>query len=213
MNTTELKDVVRQEVYDTVAPYLWSDALIYTYIDDAQKQFCRETDGIEDSRSFKVTVKADGTVWYAIDPRILKIRDAADTLTGRPVPLIAVEKMADHGMYFDGAVGPVRAFITGMEKGYVRAFPIPNVASVVELRTYRLPSDVVAGDDFEIDAHHTLNLSMWVKHRLYSVQDAETRDDKKAAEFYEAFHNYCQRSKSEQGRLRRPVSTVTYGGY
>jgi hypothetical protein len=99
-----------------------------------------------------------------------------------------------------------------MEKGYVRAFPIPNVASVVELRTYRLPSDVVAGDDFEIDAHHTLNLSMWVKHRLYSVQDAETRDDKKAATNRASFLAYCEDSKREQGRLRRPVSTVTYGG-
>ena len=212
MNTTELKDVIRQEVYDTEAPYLWSDALIYTYIDDAQKQFCRETDGIEDSRSFKLAIKADGTVWYAIHPSILKLRGAINPANGHPVSMVAVEKMADNGLSFDGTVGPLRALITGMEKGYVRALPIPNVASVVELHTYRLPTEVSAGDDFEIDTQHVLNLNMWVKHRMYSVQDAETRDDKKAATNKAEFLAYCAKAKSEQGRLRRPVSVVTYGG-
>ena len=53
---------------------------------------------------------------------------------------------------------------------------------------------------------------MWVKHRMYSVQDAETRDDKKAAAYRAEFLAYCAKAKSEQGRLRRPVSVVTYGG-
>lgn len=212
MNTTELKDIIREEVYDTVAPYLWSDPLIYTYIDDAQKQFCRETDGIEDSRSFKLSIKADGTVWYPLSPFILKLRSAIDPATGNDIPLIAVEKMADNGLRFDGTVGPLRALITGMEKGQVRALPIPNVASTVELRTYRLPNDIGADEEFEIDPQHILNLGMWVKHRMYSVQDGEARDDKKAASNKADFLTYCKDAKAEQGRLRRPVSTVTYGG-
>lgn len=212
MNTAELKDVIRQEVYDTVEPFLWADSLIYTYIDDAQKQFCRDSYGIEDSRSFKISVKADGTIWYAVDPLILKLRGAFDSATGNPVPFVAVEKMADNNLKFDGTVGRIRAFITGMEKGYVRALPIPNTASTVELQTFRLPYDVAAGDDFEIDPQHILNLGDWVKYRLYSVQDAETRDDKKAAAYKTSFEAYCVKAKAEAGRLRRPVSTVTYGG-
>ncbi len=93
MNTTELLAVFRQEVFDLETPYLWSDALVYTYIDEAQKQFCRDTYGIEDSSSFTLAI-AIGTEWYAIDPRILKLRDAVDSATGKPVDLIAVEKMA-----------------------------------------------------------------------------------------------------------------------
>lgn len=212
MNTTELLNTFRLEVYDTVAPYLWSDALIYTYIDDAQKQFCRWTYGIEDARSFKLTIKSDGTVWYAIDPMILKLRDAIDPATGNNVPFIAVEKMAENHMRFDGTQGPLKALVTGMEKNYVRAYPIPNVASVVELRTFRLPADVVAGDEFEIDIQHHLPLLMWVKHKAYSVQDADARDDKKAAENEQKFKEYCAAAKLEQSRIRRPVSTVTYGG-
>jgi hypothetical protein len=212
MNTTELLAVVREELFDLELPYLWSDPILYTYIDDAQKQFCRETYGIEDARSFKLTIKSDGTVWYAIDPLILKIRDAIDPATGYDVPLIAIEKMRENGYRFDGTVGPLKVLITGMEKGYVRALPIPNVASSVELRTFRLSNDVVAGDDFEIDPQHVLNLGYWIKYRAYSKQDAETRDDKKAASNKGLFEEYCAKAKVEQSRQRRPVSTVTYGG-
>jgi hypothetical protein len=212
MNTTELLAVIRQEVYDTVVPYLWADSLIYTYIDDAQKQFTRLVGGIEDSRSFKLTIKSDGTVWYALDPMISKLRDAIDPATGSPIALVAIEKMQDNGLRFDGTVGPLKALITGMEKGYVRALPTPNVASTAELRTYRLANDVAAGDEFEIDQQHILNLGMWVKYRMYGVQDAETRDDKKAATNKADFESYCAEAKKEAGRLRRPVSTVTYGG-
>lgn len=212
MNTTELLAVGRQELFDLELPYLWSDALLYTYIDDAQKQFCRLTYGIEDARSFKITIKADGTEWYAVDPRILKIRDTINTATGKPVDMLAVEKMNSSYMKFDGTVGPIKALITGMEKGMVRAYPKPNEAAVIELRTFRLPADVAVGDDFEIDPQHVLNLLYWVKYRAYNVQDAETSDKNKAASNKAEFEAYCAWAKVEQSRARRPVSSVTYGG-
>lgn len=212
MNTTELLAIGRAELYDTVAPYLWSDTLLYTYIDDAQKQFCRDTYGIEDARGFKITIKSDGTEWYAIDPMILKLRSAINAADGGDIPLIAMEKMGEHGLRFDGRQGPLRALITGMEKGYVRAHPVPNTASVVNLNTFRLPADVASGDDFEIDPQHVLNLLYWVKYRAYMVQDAETRDDKKSADNLAKWTAYCAKAKVEQSRVRRPVSTVTYGG-
>ena len=212
MNTTELLAQFRSEVFDTAAPYLWSDALIYTYIDDAQKQFCRLTYGIEDARSFKISIKADGTEWYAIDPMILKIRDAVSQTTGDNVPLIAAEKMAQHGLKFDGRQGPLRALITGLEKGYVRAHPKPNFSTVVELRVFRLSADVVAGDDLEVDPQHHINLLDWVKKRAYSIPDTDTYDPQKAAKHEGAFTAYCAAAKVEQSRVRRPVSTVAYGG-
>lgn len=213
MNTTELKDVFREEVMDLETPYLWSDSLVYTYIDEAQKQFCRWTDGIEDARSFTLNILADGTEWYAIDPAILKLRSAIDPSTGNDVHLFSIEKMRDNGLRFDGTLGRVRYLITGMEKGFVRAYPKPNEASTVELRTFRLPLTVGEGEDFEIDEQHHLNLLMWVKYRAYSKQDSEARDDKKAAGYKSQFEAYCAEAKAEQGRVRRPVSTVTYGGY
>jgi len=212
MTTTELLAVFRQEVFDLQTPYLWADSLIYTYIDDAQKQFCRWTYGIEDARNFKLTIKTDGTEWYALDPMILKLRDAIDPATGDSITLVAAEKMREKGMKFDGKQGPLRALVTGLEKGYVRTHPVPNVASVVELHTFRLSNDVGANDEFEIDAQHILPLLYWVKSKAYGVQDTETYNPKLSAEFEQKFRDYCAQAKVEQSRARRPVSTVSYGG-
>lgn len=211
MNTTELLAQFRTEVVDIELPYLWSDALIYTYIDEAQKQFCRFTEGIEDARTFTLQIQPNIS-WYDIDPAILKIRSAHDSATGREIPIIATEKMSNMGLWFDGATGPIKALIAGLEKGSLRALPVPSVASVVELRTFRLPYDVAPGGEFEIDAQHVLNLLYWVKYRAYSVQDADASDKGRADLNRKEFEMYCARARSEQGRVRRPVSTVAYGG-
>lgn len=210
MNTAELLAVFREEVADTELPYLWSDASVYRYIDDAQKQFCRWTYGIADARSFKLSVKP-GTEWYALDPRILKIRSAVRT-DGRLLPVVALEKLTEYGIRFDRTPGPVSALVTGMQENALRAWPLPNAATTVELRVFRLPEATTAGGDLEIGEQHHLDLLLWVKYRAYSVQDSEASDKRKAAEFYGLFQDYCAAAKTEQGRLNRPVSTVSYGG-
>ena len=77
MTTTELLALFRTEVSDLEAPYLWSDALIYSYIDEAQKQFCRDTYGIADARSYTIDLLTDGTEWYNIDPGSRNVRSSA----------------------------------------------------------------------------------------------------------------------------------------
>ncbi len=211
MTTTELLALFRMEVNDLEPKYLWSDELVYRYIDDAQKQFCRDTNGILDARSFTLSI-VPATEWYDISPNILKLRGATDTSTGRPVPLIAYEKMLEGNMFFDGSVGTVRALITGLEENKFRTWPVPNQAMTVELRTFRLPTTVEPGDDLEIPEQHHQHLLHWVKHRAYSVQDAEVFDKNAADRFFALHQAYCAKARIEQNRVRRPVSNVTYGG-
>ena len=211
MTTTELLSLFRSEVFDLETPYLWSDALIYGYIDEAQKQFCRQTHGIEDARTYKLNI-AVPTEWYAVNPKILKLRGVIDQATGLDVPLIPVEKMQQFGLRFDGTTGPLKALITGLQKGYVRTYPIPSVASVAELRTFRLPADIAVGDDFEIDDQHVRNLLFWVKHKAYSIPDTETYDAKASEKFKTAWDEYCAAALREQSRMRHTAGSVTYGG-
>lgn len=212
MTNTELLAIFRTEVSDLEAPYLWSDVLVYGYIDEAQKQFCRDTYGIEDARTHKVTVVA-ATEWYTLSPKVLKIRGAVDAATGAGVSLVAVENMAGNGMRFDGRTGPLSALITGLEKGKVRAWPVPNVASTVQLHVFRLPGDMATGDEFEIDDQHVRNLLYWVKYRAYSVQDSETYDKQSAARNKADHEAYCARAKDEQSRRMHTAGCVAYGGY
>lgn len=213
MNTTELLAIFRAEVFDFTAPYLWSDALVYGYIDDAQKQFCRDTYGIADARSFKITIKSDGTEWYKLDPRILKIRDATFADTGRKVGMVSAEKASAQGVTFTGAVGPLKNLVTGLEANTVRAWPVPNTAAIVNLLTFRLPNDVGAGDDLEIEPQHHRDLLLWVKYRAYSVQDAETADKQAAADNLAKHGLFTAKALREQSRASHEAGAVIYGGY
>lgn len=212
MNTTELLAVFRDEVADTVVPYLWSDTLVYAYIDDAQKQFCRETFGIEDARSYKLTITPD-TEWYKLSPKITRLLSAADSVTGRDIPILSVEDVKAKCIKFNGSkASKVSALVKGQQKNYLRAWPIPTTAAVIPLSTLRLPADIGAGDDFEIDEQHILNLLLWVKYRAYAKQDVETLDKRKSLDCKTEFLAYCAESKTEQGRLRRTVGVTRFGG-
>lgn len=212
MTPRELLAIFREEVFDTQVPFLWSDNLILGYISEAQKQFCRDTYGIPDARSFKISIKADGTEWYALDPRILKVRSATLADTGRPVALVAAEKANALGVRFDGKQGPVKALVTGLENNYVRAYPVPNAAATVLLLTFRLTDDAGPDDDLEIELQHQRGLLHWTKHLAYDVQDTETYD-KQASDKYKGKHKeLCEKVIREQSRAGHEAGTVMYGG-
>jgi hypothetical protein len=85
MNSTELKDLFRDEMEDLAEPYLWSDALVYSYADDAQKMFCRLTDGLADVSTPKVVNLAivPGASFLPTHKSILKFRGATRSDDGR----------------------------------------------------------------------------------------------------------------------------------
>lgn len=217
MNSSELLEVFRDEVSDLVAPYLWSDALLYRYMDEAQKMFCRKTEGIEDASTpavCRVSVVA-GTDWYPLSPKILKVREAVVTATGKPIAVMNMEKASVKGVRFDGRPGPLKVFVAGLEKQKLRAWPMPAEDSTVELRVFRLPmADITdAGDqEFEIDEQHHMALLLWMKHRAYLKEDAETFDRGKAEQNEARFYAYCAEARKEQERARHQPGTVLYGG-
>jgi len=208
MDATELLGIFREEVSDKVAPYLWSDALVYAYIDDAQKQFCRETYGIQDARTFTIPLVVN-TEWYDIDKRILQILGIYDSRGSKLHVVTRDEANALH-VRFDGTKGKIDGFVKGLEKNALRAFPIPNTAETLTMEVLRLPVTIEAGDEFEIDEKHILNLLLWVKHKAYGMQDTETYDPVKSADYKQAFKAYCDDSRIEDGRLTRNVAVVKF---
>lgn len=214
MTPAELLAVFRDEVSDKVAPYLWSDSLFYTYLDDAQKQFCRLTFGIEDARSFALTL-APGSEWYALNPQIMEILGAYDQNTGQPIPVLTRAEAVARNVRFDGRQGPLQALFKGMEKASLRAYPVTATVQAIALETRRLPNSIYYGgelktDHLEVDDQHHLNLLMWVRYRAYAKQDTETYDPVKSATHKQAFEAYCRESKIEQGRLNRNVAVVQF---
>lgn len=208
----------RSEVNDLAQPFLWTDDEVYHYMNEAQKMFCRLTDGISDATTSAVVniPLAAATEWYPLHPSILKIRGATFLSNGRPIDVLNYEDMAPKGMRFDGRTGPVRAMIIGMEDFKVRVWPMPDVNSIdsIILLVFRLPLKDITEDStkFEIDDDHHRYLLDWMKALAYSKQDAETYDRGKSLEFEGKFRNYCEQAKIEQRRKRHKNRTMGYGG-
>ena len=211
MDTTELLALFRAEMRDEELPYLFADETVYAYINAAQVEFCRLTEGIEDGRSFKLSI-APGVEWYALNKRILKLRKAYFTSTGRTIDVVNQELAGQGGIRFDGRSGPLQALVAGIEKGTLRAWPLPNEAAEVALDVFRLPKPVGEGDSLEIDEQHHMALLYWVKRLAYDTHDAETFDRRKSEDYELKFRAYCTRARIEQTRARRQVGSVQYGG-
>lgn len=216
MTPGDLLTLFREEMADKVEPFLWTDTFILGAIDDAQKQFARLTDGIPDSTTAEVVdlVVTAGLEVVPLHPSILKLRAARRADTGRPVEVVNHEDMPARGMFFDGHQNRLGALVTGMDENSVRCWPVPNEDVTVKLSVFRFPLTDVLDEDtpLEIPPQHHRALLLWVKHRAYSVHDAETYDKTKAADFEVQFERYCSRAKEEQRRLRHKPRTVAYGG-
>lgn len=225
MNSTELKDKFRLEVFDTVVPYLWSDEEIFEYMDDAQKMFCRYGEGIPDSTSVVTQISyAAGDIWAPLDERILKIRKASLASNYRNVELANFEDIGHNTqddyknpifLELDDSTGDVSRIVLGMEQDQIRLVKIPTVADTINLIVFRLPMDDITADgqDLEIHRQHHVHLLHWMKHRAYSKHDSETFNKGKAEEFGAAAMQYFEKARVEQETRKHKHRAVSYGGY
>jgi hypothetical protein len=217
MDSTDLYNLFRSEIDDNAEPYLWADDEVFGFMDEAQRQFCLETEGIADATNVDVTQIAvvPSTDWVNLHPSIIKIRDVyrldacADS-----VEVINREDMPRHCLKFDGAQGPVSRLIIGMEEHKARVHPVSNETITLQLTVFRFPLNTITDTDqaLEIQPEHQRALLLWMKHLAYSKQDAETFDKTKAAEFEQRFLAYCQKAKLAAERKRHKPRTVAYGG-
>lgn len=217
MLSTELMSLFRSEMADELEPYLWSDLEFYRYLDDAQKMFCRLTDGISDATTAAVCsiTVPEGTEWIDLHPSILKIRTVTLVSNGKDVPVYNFEDLPNLGLRLDGSTGPLRALIVGMEENKARAAQIVSVDDALKLLVFRLPLADLTGannETPEIGSQHHMHLLHWAKRCAYLKQDTQTLDKTKAADFEAMFRGYCKQVQKEQENKRHKVRTVRYGG-
>lgn len=228
MKSDDLYTLFRSDVVDAVAPYLWSDLEVWTYMNDAYRMFVRLTGGIPDSSSALTRLTlAPGVATSLVSPLILRFRSAYLMSDGSDLTIINEGEAPRLSTTAYGQVsagrrnllqGRVEYMITGLGRtatnGLVRWQRIPQVADVVQLSVQRLPLDtVVAGFEFdEVGEEHHEHLMLWMKHRAYDKQDAECFDRGKRDEYEQKFRAYCAEAKAEWNRYRSHNMNVVYGG-
>lgn len=227
MKFEEIIDLFRTQVDDRLKPYLFSETEVLLYAIDSQDEFVRLTGGITDSSTPEITrIAVEVDVPLAEhSPYILRFR-SAKLLTARrqlrimreeDVPMVTIR--TDYGInstvYLDDEdTGPVTGMVLGVEENKVRWFRVPEEADTCALNVFRLPYPRCgsASEKPEIDEQHHQHLVMWMKHRAYSKEDAETYDKDLAEKNKLDFEAYCFRAKQEIERKRYRPGLVQYGG-
>lgn len=215
MTTAEWLATFRSEMSDVQEPYLWSDAEVLGYADDAQKMLCRLTDGIADASSEATQLAyVAGDEWVDLSPLILKIRSSCNAASGAPILVVNQEDMPALGMRFDGRSGPVGSIVVGMEENRARLYPKAVADGAMQLTVFRLPAVTITSVDepFEVGEQHHRHLLLWAKSLALLKQDAEAFDKSKSVEMSSMFRSYCDEVKKEQGNKRHKIRTVAYGG-
>lgn len=216
MNAAGLVSLFRSQMEDQAQPYLWSDAEIYTYIDEAQDMFCRLVGGISDSTSAvtRITVRA-GETYVPLANVILDILEA-ERSDGATLRLVTRERAAEDSAYQARATaGPIAALGLNFDAGSLRVLPVPEADDVISLSVSRLPlEEVTAGgnQDLEVDRQHHYSLLYWMKALAYQKEGAETFDRGRAEENVAAFRAYCSEASIERIQREYTPGIVAYGG-
>lgn len=212
MNSTSLLEFWRSQVMDSERRYLWSDDEAFAYMNEAQNQFCRLTEGISDATTPEVVrVSVEATEIFAdVHPKILTFRQAVLLSTGNKLDI----KNHTEITKWDNALGNITAMIVGMERNKIRWDKTPTVADEVNLLVFRLPLDTINAPDqeFEIEDTHHVSLSFWMSYLAYLKQDTETFDKRASDRAKANFEAYCAQAAAEQRRYKQKPRSIAYGG-
>lgn len=228
MNANELADYFRSQVRDTVAPLLWSDEEVLTYMNEAQKMFVRLTNGIYDVTSAACTVAITaGQKYSTLNPAVLEIRKAyyVNPNTGfkrelKVISLADIDSLSssDYGVYNNSSIqdtpGTVDYMLTGEERGKVRWINVPTEDATVQLAIARLPLTSLSSTQLtlEVPEEHHVSLIEWMKHLAYNKQDGDAYNPKTSTESEMRFRAYCDFVWKEWERYRHTHRTIAYGG-
>lgn len=234
MSPEELAGLFRSDVDDTdTADPLWSDDEVYSYMDRAQKQFCREVDYFADASTVEI-VQVPVTAANAfvdLDPRITKIRGARLASTGRRLEPKQYDQI-EQSIYardaytpdwlpqvenWETATGNPTLIITDLEKDKGRLVPIPVANDTINLHVYRLPLDDILPEtaEFEITENEYISgLMFWMKYLAYQKNDADVYNRELASDARDDWDDFITRTRGyfRRKRFGSTRGTVVYGG-
>lgn len=186
MKLIDLLEIVRVELDDTEAPYLWTDTELLDAAADAENEACRRARLLIDSSTpaiCEIAVTA-GEPLYELDSRVLFVRRAK--LDGSDVPLrrASFRDLDTNVSGWESHTGDPTHYITDYETGKIRFYPTPVVDDVLRITAVRLPINEISDQEQtpEIKPHYHRSLRFWMMFRAYSKPDTETLDKTKAAE-------------------------------
>lgn len=229
---TELRENILYDRSDRVAgtpDYLWSDATLVRYIDEAQRRLARRGLVLRDGTTEEVTdvTLCAGVSEYALHPAVMAVlsaRLASDKMDLARAGHTAFDTYHQPDPYFFdtsqlSAVPPGKPLAYGTDEhvtgddndsfGVVtlRIFPEPSAAykgALVKLRVVRMPIKRLSATDLtavpEVPESHHLAMLDWAAYLALRIVDVDAGMPARAAEFRASFEQHVQEARQEAMR-------------
>ena len=186
MTLAELIRAFRDEIKDTIKPYLVSDDAARRYANQAQIEAARRARLLVDSSSDLCRIDySAGEPVIDTDSRIVSLRRVRIETAARPLRLAKAAEMDEEFCGWDSSTSQSRPFIAVVDYGtdQLRLYPTPATAGTLCLTVTREPLNLLVNDEDSPEIPRRLHdrLIPWMKHRAYGMQDSDLYDAKQAA--------------------------------
>jgi hypothetical protein len=224
----QLLTFFREDLDDTATPYLWSDSNFYRYIDEAQRQFARDTRYFRDSATSEICTMPvfANRDYVVIDERILEVTRAQLSSNNRPLQVLNFNELDHHTRSGDSfeqweitswseSTGTPRHLVLDHDNNRGRLVPSPTVDDTLNLWVIRDPLDPIDGDDDELeieDRSDQLIVLGYAKYLAYSKQDADVVDPARANDELGKYVAATEGVRRRLNKKRHRTGTVRYGG-
>lgn len=244
MTTQELLDELannilrdRSDLMSGPGDYLWSDATLLGYINEAQQILARKGLVLRDATTPSITqvVLATGVTQYKLHPSILAVisaKNAGDTgdLARAGHSAFSVIQHPDP-LFFDPAqistLSPGKPLAYSMDEeldttagqssvASMRVYPEPSAdynGAVVQLRVVRRPLNALSLDALdatpEVSEDYHLGLLDWAAYRALRNIDSDAGGVNKADTFKSAFDDMVSQARTDA--LRKLFAPVQWG--
>lgn len=208
---SDLIKAFRKDERDAVAPYFWSESQLVRFANGALTAFAEKTKSIIDDGFELEFSQGDGVLDYP--ESIIDVIDAEITVGAKTWPIdvrspgeIRLSRMPKHGK--------VLLVLADNSVGKLRLVPAPAESGVLALQAIRRPLKELTKDAKipDINPAHREYLLLFIKHRAYSVKDADLYDPSRAGQYLAEFNYECQRIYEDELRRRGGARRIRYGG-
>lgn len=232
MRLNELVDELRENILhdrsdrvEGTSDYLWTDATLVRYVNEAQRRFARRSFVIRDSTTAEVVnvTLVEGVAEYTLHPSILSVLSAKVDGATRDLARVGHCVLGDFTnsnaeIYNAAEIGAVNpgaplAFTTDETIGEddegsisavtLRVYPTPDADAadtVIKLRVVRMPLEELTTSSMsavpEIPVDHHLEMLDWAAYLALRIVDQDAGNPKRAAEFAASFEQHVKDART-----------------
>lgn len=196
----DLIQAFREEASDLVEPYLWPDAFMLRTANEALVAFAEQTKSIYDDSSAAAVIEyTAGQQEFALHPAVIDVVEAY--AGGRQLKVVAPGVVRRSELPTGGLP---ELLVLGSSADQMKLYPAPQEAGTLELLVIRRPLAEVASAAAipDVPSSDRPHLLLYMKGKAYGVQDVDSYDPAKSAQFYAEFARACQ-GVYENGLRRR----------